>query len=432
MLFFKECKKVVCSLAFILYVAVVVVMYGTQFLPALKEPVERPQIGTEWYGTKTSDTPEVIMPGAVEKIVSEYLSGSYNAYPYGLHKEVRLKEKEEVQMAAIIKELTGLDKKTLDEFEGFEMGGYMYRTDEEGKQVVYYKPPVLPEYTLSESLSYERFKELMQEADELIGGGSAYEESSLLRYFGEVDMTYEEAVVQYEELVSDNNLPQAYLRLFSDYAGIDLAIIPIFVCVSLWQMDKRSRMEALIYSRKCSSTTLILTRYAALVSCMLLPILLTMLHTCVSILGMYPEMSLSLSKAVGTAVLWLLPNVTVVTALGALLTELVSPLIAIFVQGAWWYLALESTELVGDITKFKLIIRHNSLRNLAEFEAQYGDFIWNRCFYLVLSVVIVLLTVLIYEGKRRGLWNGMVRRKKYARKEQKQDGQEFPLLSNAD
>lgn len=412
MLFFKECKKVICSLAFILYVAVVVVMYGTQFVPALDEPMEPPKIGAEWYGNKTSDAPEVVMPGAVEKLVSEYLNGSYHAYPYMFHKEVRLKEKEEAQMAAIIKELTGLEKKTLDEFEGYEMGGYMYRTDESGKEEVYYHPPVLPEYTLSESISYEHFKELMQAADELIGGGSAYAEDSLLRYFGEVAMTYEEAVAEYEELLLGDNLPQAYLRLFSDYAGIDLAIIPVFVCVFLWQMDKRSRMEDLIYSRKRSSLSLVLTRYAALVSCMMVPLLLTLLHTCLSMDRLYPEMPLSFGKAVGTAVLWLLPSVTVVTALGALLTELLSPLIAIFAQGAWWYLALESTELVGEITKFKLMIRHNSLGNLAEFEAQYGEFIWNRWFYLVLSLALLLLTVLVYEGKRRGLWNGLVSKKK--------------------
>ena len=62
MLFFKECKKVVCSLAFLLYVAVVVVMYGTQFGSALAEPIERPKIGAEWYGTKEVDLPEVVMP----------------------------------------------------------------------------------------------------------------------------------------------------------------------------------------------------------------------------------------------------------------------------------------------------------------------------------------------------------------------------------
>ena len=82
MLFFKECKKVICSLTFFLYVAVVVVMYGTQFASALNEPIERPKIGAEWYGTKEADLPEVVMPAAVESLVDEYLKGSFDAYPY--------------------------------------------------------------------------------------------------------------------------------------------------------------------------------------------------------------------------------------------------------------------------------------------------------------------------------------------------------------
>ena len=402
MLFFKECKKVICSLTFLLYVAVVVVMYGTQFGPELKEPIERPEIGAEWYGTKEADLPEVVMPEAVESLMEEYLKGTYDAYPHMFYKQVKLKEKDSVNMASIIEELTGLTKAELDGFEDYEMGGYMGIIDESGKQVMYYRPPVLPEYTLSETVSYERFKELMRQADDIIGGGSKYKEETLLRYFGNVPKTYEDAVADYEKLREADNLPKSYLRLFSDYAGIDLAIIPVFVCVALWQLDKRSRMDALVYSRKRSSFGIVLARYAALVCCMAVPVLLTMLHAVVSVEGLYPETSLSFGGAVADTFLWLLPNITVVTALGAFLTELVSPLIAIFVQGAWWYLALESTDLVGEITRYALIIRHNSMGDIAVFEAQYGDFVWNRWFYLVVSLVLIAVSILLYEWKRRG------------------------------
>lgn len=402
MLFLKECKKVICSLTFLLYVAVVVVMYGTQFASELKEPIEAPEIGAEWYGTKEADLPEVVMPEATESLMEEYLRGSYDAYPHMFYKQVKLKEKDSAKIAAILEELTGRTKAELDGFENYERGGYYGTVDEEGKQVMYYKSPVLPEYTLSEQVSYERFKELMQQADEIIGGGSKYRADMLLEYFGKVPMTYEDALEDYEEVMKEDNLSHAYLRLFSDYAGIDLAIIPVFVCVALWQLDKRSRMEALVYSRKRSSFELVLTRYAALVCCMAVPVLLTLLHTVISIVRLYPELDISLGGAVGMSLLWLLPGITMVTAFGALLTELVSPLIAIFAQGAWWYLALESTDLVGQITKYTLIIRHNSMGYLSAFEAQYGNFLWNRWFYLGLSVVLLLATVLVYEWKRKG------------------------------
>ena len=402
MLFLKECKKVLRSLTFILYVAVVIGMYGTQFASTLNEPVERPAVGAEWYGTKEADVPEVVMPGAVESLVEEYVRGTFDTYPNMFYKQVKLKETESIKVAAIIEELTGLTKTELESFEDYERGGYITTGDENGNPVTYYEPPVLPEYELSESVSYERFKELMREADEIIGGGSKYQEEKLLDYFGQVAMTYEDAAAEYEELMEGDNLTKAYLRLFSDYAGIDLAIIPVFVCVALWQADRRSRMEVLIYSRKCSSLSIVLTRYLALICCMVVPVLLTMLHAVISIAGMYPDMTASFTGAVGEALLWLLPSITAVTALGAFMTELVSPLLAVFVQSVWWYLALASTELVGDISKFALIVRHNSMTKFLLFESQYGEFLWNRWFYVAVSVLLFLLTVVVYEWKRRG------------------------------
>ena len=402
MLFWKECKKVICSLTFLLYVVVVVVMYATQFAGHLKEPIERPKVGAEWYGSKELEIPEVIMAGATESLVEEYVRGHYDTYPHMFYKQVKLKESDSVKIAAIIEELTGLTVAEMKQFDKYEPGGYYASLDENGKQVLYYRSPVLPEYELSETVSYERFKELMCEAEEIIGKGSSYEEKKLLRDFGNVEMTYEDAVAEYEEVMEGGNLAKSYLRLFSDYAGIDLAILPVFVCVTMWQLDKRSRMEPLIYSRKRSSLSLVLTRYLALVCCMAVPVLLTLLHTVISMAGLYPEQALSFGGAVGDTLLWLLPNITIVTALGAFLSELVSPLIAIFVQGAWWYLALESTELVGDITKFALVLRHNSMASVRIFEAQYADFVWNRWFYIIVSLALVLLTVGLYEWKRRG------------------------------
>lgn len=402
MLFWKECKKVICSLTFLLYVVVVVVMYATQFAGHLKEPIERPKVGAEWYGSKELEIPEVIMAGATESLVEEYVRGHYDTYPHMFYKQVKLKESDSVKIAAIIEELTGLTVAEMKQFDKYEPGGYYAELDENGKQVLYYRSPVLPEYELSETVSYERFKELMCEAEEIIGKGSSYEEKKLLRDFGNVEMTYEDAVAEYEEVMEGGNLAKSYLRLFSDYAGIDLAILPVFVCVTMWQLDKRSRMEPLIYSRKRSSLSLVLTRYLALVCCMAVPVLLTLLHTVISMAGLYPELALSFGGAVGDTLLWLLPNITIVTALGAFLSELVSPLIAIFVQGAWWYLALESTELVGDITKFALVLRHNSMASVRIFEAQYADFVWNRWFYIIVSLALVLLTVGLYEWKRRG------------------------------
>ena len=111
-------------------------------------------------------------------------------------------------------------------------------------------------------------------------------------------------------------------------------------------------------------------------------------------------------EAAGLVILWLLPSITIVVSVGAFLSELLSPLLAIFVQGAWWYAALEMNELTGSITKYTLIIRHNSLGKASLFREQFSDFIWNRIGYFILSLILVGLVIFVYEKIRKGNYHG--------------------------
>lgn len=406
MLFLKECKKIICSLTFVLYVAVIFAMYVSQFTTELDSPIRRPSPEDGYYGSIVKEVPEVLMPAAVESLISEYLAGSYTAYPFMFYKEVKLKESDTERIAGIIEELTGINRSELDHFTEYEAGGYYEQTDENGNMVMGYKEAVLPEYHLSEDISYEHFKELMTQADEIIGKGSKYSEQYLLSNFSRVPMTYEDALAEYEELMEEHTIAKAYMRLYCDYLGIDLAIMPVFVCVGLWQMDRRSRMEQLIYSRKISSAKLIITRYLALVGCMSVPVALTFIHAMIGLYNLYPEKNIYFWEAAGLVIMWLLPSIMIVVSVGAFLSELLSPLLAIFVQGVWWYAALGRNELTGSITKYTLVIRHNNLGKTRLFQQQLQDFIWNRTGYFILSFILVGLVILVYEKARKGNYNG--------------------------
>lgn len=406
MLFLKECKKTICSLTFVLYVITIFAMYATQFIPELDIPIERPSPNNSNYGSIVKEVPEVLMPAAVESLISEYLAGSYTAYPFMFIKVVKLKESDTVQIAEIIEELTDISRSELDQFTEYKPGGYYGETDENGNMMMVYKEAMLPEYHLSEDISYEHFKELMRQADEIIGKGSKYGEKYLVSNFSRVPMTYEDALAEYEELMDEHHIAKAYMRLYCDYLGIDLAIIPVFVCVGLWQMDKKSRMEQLIYSRKISSAKLIITRYLALVGCMAVPVALTFFHAMIGLHNLYPEKNICFGEAAGLVILWLLPSITIVVSVGALISELLSPFWAIFVQGVWWYAALGMNELTGSITKYTLIIRHNNLGKTRLWEQQVGNFIWNRTGYFILSLVLVGLLIFVYEKIRKGTYYG--------------------------
>lgn len=374
MLFWKECKKTICSLMFVLYSVAVIFMYISQFGPELDAPLAKPQPGGTYNSVK-KEVPEVLMPAATESLIGEYLAGSYIAYPFLFYKEVKLKESDSIKIAEIIEELTGITGQELNDF---------------------------TEYQVAENVSYERFKELMKQADEIIGGGSKYSEQYLITNFSLIPMSYEEALEEYETVTDEKNIAESYSRLYCDYMGIALSIIPVFVCGGLWQMDKKSRMEQLVYSRRISSAKLITIRYLAMVICMLIPVLLTFIHAMLGVSALYPEKNICFGKAAGLALIWLLPEIMIVSGTGALISELISPFFAVFVQGIWWYAALEKNELTGSITKYTLMIRHNTLGQPALFELQFNNFIQNRIDYMLLSLLSAGLLIFVYDKIRQG------------------------------
>lgn len=403
-LFFKECKKIIFSMTFLLYAAVVLAFYFTQYNND-REPISKPREGMEDYGTVAKEVPEILMPNAIEGLVNEYLSGSFTAYPIGFYKNVKLSEKKKTEMCEIIYELSGITKEQLEDFADYEQGGgYTAVPDGNGGYSMVLNEPVLPEVNIPESLTYERFRELMRQADKIIGGGSKYSDDYIIGDFSRVPKTYEDALAEYEKIFTEEKITPAYARLFCDYAGIDLAIMPVFAAAALAAKDKRSRMEQLVYSRKISSARLVLTRFAALVAVMAVPVIFTVIHAQIGVAELYKGYELDNFAFAKYSAMWLLPNLLTATAVGMLLTEMFSPLIAVFVQGAWWFGSIfaSSGGLTGNITSFVLVPRHNSLFGAEVFQSTLKQFTFNRIFYTVLSVVLIIVTVIIYEIKRRG------------------------------
>lgn len=404
MLFIKECKKVLCSLTFLVYFITVLAMYLTQFHSDGREAQERPIPGYSDYGMITKEIPEILMPAAVDSLVSEYLSGSFTAYPYGFIKYVKLTENKKMQLAKIISEVSGITVQELDSFEGFEQGGYIM--DENGSFL--YKEPVIPEVNIPTDMTYEHFRELMKDADQIIGGGSKYSDDSIVENFSRVPQTYEDALAEYEHFLNEDKITGAYARLYCDYLGIDLAILPVFVAVALANLDRKSRMEQLAYARKISSARLIFTRFVALVAVMMIPVILTAVIANNMVNNLYPDYAVDRLAIYRTAALWLIPNIMTASAVGMLVTELSSGLLAIFVQGAWWFTSIFASTggLTGSIGRFTMVMRHNSLMKYDVFYAQWKNIVFNRIFFTVISIIAIALTAFIYEQKRRGIFNG--------------------------
>ncbi len=320
MLFFKECRKILFSLTFILYFAAMLAMYFTQFHGDCNETIYEPQPGQTDYGMIEKEVPEILMPAAAESLVREYLSDSFSAYPIGFYKEVKLNQKKKQQMAEIINEITGITEEQLDSFGEYEESGI---TMNQNGEMVYIESEI-PEINIPESLTYEHFRELMRETDKIIGGGSMYSDDRIVGEFSTVPETYEDALAEYNQFLSEDKITGAYARLFCDYMGITAAILPVFAAVSLAALDKKSRMEQLAYSRKISSVKLIFVRYAALVFTMVIPVFITATVALFRVKSMYPDNAADYSAIYRYSAIWLIPNIMTASAVGMLITEIAS------------------------------------------------------------------------------------------------------------
>lgn len=405
MLFIKECRKILFSLTFVIYFVAVIAMYFTQFQNDCNETISKPSPNQEEYGMTAKEIPEILMPAATEKLVADYLSDSYIAYPIGFYKNVHLSEKKKQEMADIITEISGITKQELDSFENYEEGTF---TIGEGG-VPQYIEPEIPEVNIPDTLTYERFRELMNEADKIIGGGSDYSDENLIENFSLVPKTYEDVLAEYETFINDDKITNSYARLYCDYMGIVLAILPVFVAVSLSALDRKSRMEQLAYSRKISSVRIIFTRFAALMVTMIIPVIITAVIANVTVNKLYPDNTKDNLAFLKYAVIWLIPNIMSATAVGMFVTEITSSMLAIFVQGVWWFTSIfaGSGSLTGNIGKFTFVLRHNSLYDRNVFMNCHDNFIFNRVFFAIAALAGVMFTASVYEMKRRGVFNGL-------------------------
>ncbi|MGB4091941.1 MAG: ABC transporter permease [Ruminococcus flavefaciens] len=403
MLFFKECKKVARSLSFWIYCIILALMFFTNYYSDSKYYEGPPSTYEQDYGTKAVEDPDLIMDGAINALMGEFASNRYICYPVGFYKAVSLDESDREMVEKYIQELTGTNHEGIAEF-----------MDEAQINYVEHGLSTYPEYVFNtmivdKNVSYDRFVEIMGAIDDILGGGSFYAVDSLASNFALVPMTYEEALKEYEDSITEDTMTGALSRLFCDYTGIDLALIPVFVAAAFTAADRRRRMTELVYSRKISSLRLTFTRYAALVTTMFIPVLITMIIAAVQASVVYSGEELKMHFMFTTPVFWLMPEIMIVTAVGMLLTEIFSAGIAIAVQGVWAFLSLMSgsNNLYGDITKFGLMCRHNTLYHRSAFMETYNDFVFNRIFYMLLALVLVCAAAYVYNLKRGGRFNGI-------------------------
>lgn len=433
MLLIKEIKKIVKSISYLIFVAAIVIgLYSQDVFHFNEELLQEPQPGGR-YGFKHEEIPEIIMPAALSDLWAEFSANNYRTYPIGFIKYIKLNESKNRKMAEILSEITGNKvevilqegKATFDNPDNvtFEIGGDTMQQDSNGGFII--NSDSKPQDNIGRimlkvrgDMDYSRFKELMGLADSLLGGGSNYASDSLTRY-GSVPLTYEEAKERYNLAINSDQVTGGYARLFSDYAGVMvMSILPVFLAVILCMKDQRSKMEALIYTKRISAGKLVLIRYLALVIAAMAPVVILSYLSNIMVWASYSGIKLDYFAPLKYDFGWLLPSVMISIAIGMAFTELTGTPIAVAVQGLWWMfdLNLGIKTVDSGYSLFRLAPRHNagagSWFRTQDYLENFQDLVQNRLLFVGISLLLVMFTILVYKEKRKGKFSGNVSFKK--------------------
>ena len=414
-LYRKELQRVLKSMIFFLAAAGIILFANTQGVFPPHSTITKPLPGAESYGTKASDNPDLIMPEAAESLFVQYSENQYITYPNGFFKYVRLNQSDREKMGEIIAALSE-DAISEDMQESGDIPAANDRTlqigegslqpnDDGSFQIIKSEEEILTGFHFNTAITWERFLELMVQADDLLGGGSDFSKKWMSHRFGQIPVTYDEALADYELTVSYDKLTGAHARLFSDYMGIILGLLPVFPAVFLCLSDRKN-IASMLYTRRISSTRFILARFLALLTAVMLPVLimcavLTGIHAADYGLG-----NIDTLVYFKYAFFWMLPTAMASTAVGLFFTTLTNTPAAIAVQLVWWFVDTAGGSGVYSffgVQPLQLIPRHNTLGETQTFLDYLPDLIQNRIGITLTAVLLVAFTIFVYNAKRRGI-----------------------------
>ena len=87
-LFQKECKQILRSMVYYLYVVIFVMFLSSQLGEVVTADLERPEPGQESYGSVSSHEESAVMEKVLAGLVLETYHNSYATYPMGFYRGV--------------------------------------------------------------------------------------------------------------------------------------------------------------------------------------------------------------------------------------------------------------------------------------------------------------------------------------------------------
>lgn len=452
-LFGMECKKIAKSILYWVLVLALLAVSFYQYDPSVESELRRTNDPASVFYTATDGNyaeernavpnaamEHAMMIGATKLLMYNYRDNCYQYYPFGYVKEKTMSAKEQAVILQYLMELTGLSEQelagakdgagdtndtnigdvpisgggafVLEPGKGDinEDGQFIIRPDEwqyvpsDGTSS---ETPSQSSGSFEIQVSFERFKEIMEEVNQMIGRNSYFSWTMLKLYYFGNDM--EEAPIterQHREFYEGDRVTGAFARYYCDSISLRVLFLPAFVIVDLMLRDKRRKMQGLTYPRTISSAKLICTRYAAAVCMTMLPILILPVKSLIVLMRYCGSIGVQADALafIKYTLAWILPTVLLIMAISLVVTALLENYTAILLAGLIWLVGNPTVDKLngGNYGLFDLIIRHNTLKGYGRMMENIQMLALNRITISVIALALVGLAVFVYSKKRKG------------------------------
>ncbi|GFI23911.1 hypothetical protein IMSAGC011_02701 [Lachnospiraceae bacterium] len=450
-LFFIECKKILKSIVFWIFALILFVTFFMHYGNMAKDEIMQAhnpsslfysdpnnEYTPEQRGLSNANEQEMMMLLATKKLLFCYTENLYEYYPFGYVKEKIMSDREQYIVLQYLEELTGLDEQAIngvgsisasensEEIEISGGGAFILEpgkgsTNNGGQFIIepedweYIEKSTITQNEnlnvndeLTIQVSFERFKEIMDSVNKMIGKNSYFSWTMINLYYGESDMADDPiTLTQHNEFYYKDKITGAFARYYCDSISLALLWLPAFVVVGIMIKDKRHKIQDLIYTRSLSGHKLILARYFACIVLMMIPVLLLPLKSFFDLMlyaksaGFQIDMLAFPKYILG----WILPTILFVSSLTLLLTILAENYIAILIVGIMWLLGRPSVGKLngGNYELFDLVIRHNTLKGYGRMMQNINVLVANRVLMVLMSIILLGLSIYVCQVKQRGV-----------------------------
>lgn len=498
-LFLMECKKIVTSVLYWLFVIAIVFIFWLNYGNVDKEEISDASSPSSifycaqdgQYAAEQNDLSEKsvqgqMMLGLTKRLLHCYKNNSYEYYPFGYIKEKVFSGSDQNKVLKYLQEITGMDKAALlkdteeaaskkwkepdkpeklsdsekakvskepldsPEVKIFgegafvakpgtgnmnEAGQYEFQSDEweyvENPSVSNGEKESANSEEMSDAeasrgskasldagkkensedisiqVSFQRFMEIMDEISDMIGKNSYFSRSLIDLYYGENDMGNSPITLkQHKEFYNKDQITGAFARYYCDSIALAVLLLPVFVITAMMAGDRRNKVMEFIYTKPVSGFKLIFIRYFANICMMFLPILFLPLKSFI-VLARYANASgnaIDIFAFPKYVIGWILPTLLFVVALSLFLSVLARSSVAVLAMGIFWIFFKPSVGKIagGNYELFDIAIRHNTLKGFGRMMQHFDMLVINRIIITGISLLLVLLSVWIYQVKRRG------------------------------